>query len=69
MKGEKAADWLFAASGVPHPFQRSRRGSAPSFHASRTASAQGSIWLATSFKYGLYEGPVPSEAHGVVSVT
>ena len=52
VKGENAADWPLAASGVPAPFQRSRSGSEPSAQASLTACAQGSICMTTSLRYG-----------------
>jgi hypothetical protein len=48
LNGENAADWLLAISGVPHPFQTSRNGSAPDLHATRTASLQGTICVMTS---------------------
>ena len=41
VNGEKAADCPLAASGVPHPFHRSRQGADPSSQAARTASAHG----------------------------
>jgi hypothetical protein len=52
VNGENAADCPFAARGVPQPFHRFRHGIDPSFHAIRTAFAQGPIWVATSFKFG-----------------
>jgi hypothetical protein len=51
--GEKGADCPFAASGIPAPFHRSRSGRDPSFHAIRTALAQGAICVAPSFRFAL----------------
>ena len=42
-----------AASGMPQPFHRSRRGREPSFQAIRVASVHGRICVATSFRLGL----------------
>ena len=56
VSGENAAEMLFAASGIPHPFQRLNSGSAPSFQARRTSFAHGTIWVATSFRNGLNAG-------------
>src|SRR5712692_11102493 len=64
VSGEKAADCPFAANGEPHAFHRLRHGSEPSFHASRTALAQGAIWVATSFRFGFAGGSWGSEFHG-----
>ena len=50
VNGENAADWLFAASGVPQPFHRSSSGRVPSFQATRTASVHGRICDTTSFR-------------------
>src|SRR5262249_18321374 len=64
--GEKAAETLLAASGIPHPFHRSRRGSAPSFSASRVAFAHGRICVAMSLRYGFRGGPGLTEIQGTV---
>ena len=51
--GANAADWTLPARGVPQPFQRSRNGSSPCLHASRTARAHGANCVTTSFRFEL----------------